>query len=113
MSSWHSKPAARLLEELDARPGGLTPLQAEERLRRFGPNELEPPRQAGLLGRVLEQLRDPMILVLLGAAGVSLAASGGEDWLDAVIILVIVVVNGILSISQEDRAQQALEESWW
>ena len=51
-----------------------------------------------------------MILVLLGAAGVSLAASGGEDWLDAVIILVIVVVNGIISISQEDRAQQALEE---
>ena len=69
MSSWHSKPLPRLLEELDARPGGLSQHQAEERLRRAGPNELEPPPQAGLLGRLLEQLRDPMILVLLGAAG--------------------------------------------
>ena len=110
MNRWHSEPVAQLLQELDARPGGLSPHQAEERLRRYGPNELEPPRQEGLLGRILGQLKDPMILVLLGAAGVSLAASGGEDWLDAVIILVIVVVNGIISISQEDRAQQALEE---
>ena len=110
MNRWHSETVAQLLQELDAKPGGLSSHQAEERLRRYGPNELEPPRQEGLLGRILGQLKDPMILVLLGAAGVSLAASGGEDWLDAVIILVIVVVNGIISISQEDRAQQALEE---
>ena len=110
MSSWHSRPVAQLLQELDARTGGLSPRQAEERLERFGPNELDPPRREGMLRRVLEQLRDPMILVLLGAAGLSLAASRGRDWLDAAIILVIVVVNGILSISQEDRAQQALEE---
>ena len=110
MSSWHSKPLPRLLEELDARPGGLSQHQAEERLRRAGPNELEPPPQAGLLGRLLEQLRDPMILVLLGAAGLSLAASGGEEWLDAAIILVIVAVNSVISIFQEDRAQHALEE---
>ena len=58
MSSWHSKPLPRLLEELDVRPGGLSQHQAEERLRRAGPNELEPPPQAGLLGRLLEQLRD-------------------------------------------------------
>ena len=110
MSSWHSKPLPRLLEELDVRPGGLSQHQAEERLRRAGPNELEPPPQAGLLGRLLEQLRDPMILVLLGAAGLSLAASGGEEWLDAAIILVIVAVNSVISIFQEDRAQHALEE---
>ena len=110
MSSWHSKPLPRLLEELDARPGGLSQHQAEERLRRTGPNELEPPPQAGLLGRLLEQMRDPMILVLLGAAGLSLVASGGEEWLDAAIILVIVAVNSVISIFQEDRAQHALEE---
>ena len=109
MSSWHSKPLPRLLEELDARPGGLSQHQAEERLRRTGPNELEPPPQAGLLGRLLEQMRDPMILVLLAAAALSLWASGGEDWLDAAIILVIVVVNACISISQEDSAEKALE----
>ena len=110
MSSWHSKTVAQLLQELEAKTGGLSPGQAEERLRHFGPNELDPPKQAGLFRRILGQLKDPMILVLLGAAGVSLAASRGRDWLDAFIILVIVVVNSILSISQEDRAQQALEE---
>lgn len=51
-----------------------------------------------------------MILVLLGAAALSLAASGGEDWLDGAIILIIVLVNGVISITQEDHAQQALEE---
>ena len=58
----------------------------------------------------MAQMKDPMILVLLGAAGLSLAASRGEDWLDAAIILVIVVVNNIISISQEDHAHRALEE---
>ena len=110
MDSWHSRPQADLFQELDARPGGLTRRQAEERLARYGPNQLEPPRRPGLLSRVIAQMKDPMILVLLGAAGLSLAASRGEDWLDAAIILVIVVVNNIISISQEDHAHRALEE---
>ena len=110
MDSWHSRPQADLFQELDARPGGLTRRLAEERLARYGPNQLEPPRRPGLLSRVMAQMKDPMILVLLGAAGLSLAASRGEDWLDAAIILVIVVVNNIISISQEDHAHRALEE---
>ena len=67
MSSWHSKTVAQLLQELEAKTGGLSPGQAEERLRHFGPNELDPPKQAGLFRRILGQLKDPMILVLLGA----------------------------------------------
>ena len=62
-----------------------------------------------LLLRFLGQMKDPMILVLLAAAALSLWASGGEDWLDAAIILVIVVVNACISISQEDSAEKALE----
>lgn len=50
-----------------------------------------------------------MILVLLGAAGLSLWAGGGEDWLDAAIILGIVAVNACISLSQEDSAQRALD----
>ena len=49
MDSWHSRPQADLFQELDARPGGLTRRQAEERLARYGPNQLEPPRRPGLL----------------------------------------------------------------
>ena len=109
MSDWHARSIRQLLEELDSAPGGLTRAQAEEHLRRWGRNELHRPERESLLLRVLEQMKDPMILVLLAAAGLSLLASGGEDWLDAVIILVIVVVNNIISISQEDSAQRALE----
>ena len=110
MSRWHDRPVEQLFQELESRPSGLTERQAQKRLEDHGPNELQPPPQAGLLRRILEQMKDPMILVLLGAAGLSLAASGGEDWLDAAIILIIVMVNNVISITQEDHAQKALEE---
>ena len=110
MGAWHAESGAQVLKELNSRPEGLSRGEARERLRSAGPNELTPPGRPGLLRRVLGQLKDPMVLVLLGAAGVSLAASRGRDWLDGAIILVIVVVNGILSITQEDQAHRALEE---
>ncbi len=110
MGDWHNRPAARLMKELESGPGGLTAREAEKRLEQYGPNELAAPEGPSLLIRVLEQLRDPMILVLLAAAAVSLAASRGEDWLDGVIILAIVAVNAVISITQEDHAQKALEE---
>ena len=110
MGDWHSGPVDALFQKLDASPQGLSTHQAAQRLERWGPNRLRPPKRPGLLTRILVQMKDPMILVLLGAAGLSLAASGGEDWLDAVIILIIVVVNNIISITQEDHAHKALEE---
>lgn len=110
MSDWHSRPLEQVMKELDSRPSGLTERESAQRLERLGPNQLEPPRKPSVLARVLGQLKDPMILVLLGAAALSLVASGGEDWLDGAIILIIVLVNGVISITQEDHAQQALEE---
>ena len=88
---------------------GLSTSQAKDRLEKYGPNMLrgQPPRS--MAARLLDQLKDPMILVLLAAAGLSLLSSGGEDWLDSLIILLIVVVNAVISISQENSAQQALE----
>ncbi|NBI11763.1 ATPase, partial [Colidextribacter sp. OB.20] len=110
MDDWYSRSMAQVLKELDTSRQGLSEREAARRLEKYGPNQLAQPDPPGLLLRILAQLKDPMILVLLAAAGLSLAASGGEDWLDGVIILVIVVVNGIISITQEDHAQQALEE---
>ena len=89
---------------------GLSQAEARARLERNGPNELKGAKPPSLLWRILAQLKDPMILVLLAAAGLSLWAGGGRDWLDSAIILVIVVVNAAISISQEDHAQKALEE---
>ena len=89
---------------------GLTQREAQARLERCGPNELKGAKPPSLPRRILAQLKDPMILVLLAAAGLSLWAGGGRDWLDSAIILLIVVVNAAISISQEDHAQKALEE---
>ena len=110
MGDWHSRSAAQVMNEVNSRSQGLTEREAAQRLGTYGPNQLAQPQPPSLLIRILGQLKDPMILVLLAAAALSLLASGGEDWLDGVIILVIVVVNGIISITQEDQAQQALEE---
>ena len=109
MDNWHTVPIAEASEQLDSGPEGLTAEQAGAHLRQWGPNELQQGKKESLFARILEQLKDPMILVLLGAAALSLLTGGGEDWLDAVIILVIVVVNGVISISQEDNAQKALD----
>ncbi len=110
MSIWHSISLGETLSQLKTdRRRGLSGEEAERRLKQYGPNRLEgkPPRPMAL--RLLDQLKDPMILVLLGAAGLSLWSSGGEDWLDSVIILLIVAVNAVISISQENSAQRALE----
>ncbi len=109
MEPWHSKSLSETLRLLEADPRrGLTAAQAEARQAKYGPNRLAeaPPRH--ILLRLFDQLKDPMILVLLAAAGLSLFSSGGEDWLDSVIILLIVAVNAAISISQENNAQRAL-----
>ena len=113
MSAWHAKRTEEVLKELGTgRRSGLSEAEAGKRLGRYGRNELEHQEPEGMLRRFLAQMRDPMILVLLAAAILSLLASGGEDWIDAVIILVIVVVNAIISISQEDSAEKALAAGW-
>ena len=109
MEPWHSLSAAEALERTDSRRGGLSAREAARRLERDGKNVLQGAGRPPVWLRFFLQFKDPMILVLLGAAGLSLAAGGGEDWLDAAIILLIVVVNAAISISQEDSAHRALE----
>ena len=107
---WHTCTGGQALGDLASdRARGLSECEARRRLDQYGPNRLEGRKRPGLLPRLLEQLRDPMILVLLAAAALSLGASGGADWLDAAIILLIVAVNAWISISQEDSAERAME----
>jgi Ca2+-transporting ATPase len=109
MSEWHSKTTRAVLAQLETdRERGLTRAQAARRLEQYGPNTLEQHKSEGLTARFFGQLKDPMILVLLAAAAVSLLASGFQDWADAAIILVIVLVNAAISISQESNAEKAL-----
>ena len=110
MRAWHTVSSEETLSALGSHPKqGLAGGEASRRKEKYGPNKLrgKPPRPMAL--RLLDQFRDPMILVLLAAAGLSLLSSGGEEWLDSVIILLIVAVNAVISISQENNAQKALE----
>src|SRR4051812_22443659 len=86
-------------------PAGLTQAEAERRLARYGRNEVAPPRPTPLHRRVLAQLRDPLIMVLLGAALLTIAIG---DHPDAIVIGLVVVFNTTVGVSQEVRADRAV-----
>lgn len=95
------------------RQRGLSWQEARHRLALQGRNELhQGKRRKNLLWRFLAQFQDFMILLLLGAAGISVFLSwqrGEREYLDAVIIMVIVVFNALLGTIQENKAEKALE----
>ena len=110
MSQWFTKTPDQVMSDLESdQRKGLSSSQAEQRLAKYGPNRLEGAKKESLAVRFLNQMKDPMIIVLLVAAVLSLISSGGEEWIEAVIILVIVIVNACISISQENSAEKALE----
>ena len=110
MKLWHHLTEEEVLSDLSVSPeSGLSTEEAKKRLEQYGPNQLQGAEKESLLKRFLNQMKDPMIIVLLVAAALSLISSGFQDWADSVIILLIVVINAVISISQEDNANKALE----
>jgi magnesium-transporting ATPase (P-type) len=104
--SWHAISANAALGALQSGPAGLTPGEAEARLRRHGPNQLpEPPRRSAL-ARFLRQFDDILIYVLLGCAAVIALL---HEWLDMGVILAVVVANAIIGFIQEGKAEAAME----
>ena len=85
---------------------GLTEKEANRRLAAQGPNRLKEPPKKSLPEAFLEQLNDPLVYVLLAAAAISLFLREGSD---AVIILAVVLMNGIVGLIQEGKAQRALD----
>ncbi|MCB5163841.1 cation-transporting P-type ATPase [Streptomyces bambusae] len=84
---------------------GLTRAEAERRLAANGPNEVAPPRPAPLHRRIAAQLRDPLIMVLIGAAVLTIAIG---DHADAVVIGLVILVNTTVGVTQEVRADRAV-----
>ncbi|WP_334098888.1 cation-translocating P-type ATPase [Gordonibacter pamelaeae] len=105
-AAWHAKPAAVVLAALETSPDGLTDAEARRLLAQNGPNELasKPPKTLGAMVR--EQLGDPMVLILVVAAVLSALL---REWAEAGIIFAIVVVNAVIGIVQERKAQSSLE----
>lgn len=91
---------------------GLTASAAGGRQKEYGRNELAQPKKRSLILRFLAQFSDFMIIILLIAAGISLFTSylqHDNDYIDAIIILTIVVINAITGLIQESRAEKAIE----
>lgn len=116
MKHYLEQPAA-VLEELGSSEQGLSPQEAELRLGRDGRNKLAEPKRASLIRRFLSQLADPMIIILIVAAAISAITSvyeghvSGEGGFptDTVIILAVVVINAVLGVLQESKAEQAID----
>ena len=100
-----------VLESLQSCPTGLTEEQAAERLRQHGLNKLKEAEKPSVFQRLLAQLKDPMLLILLAAAAVSAVtnALSGESFTEVFIILIVVLLNAVLGVVQESKAEAAIE----
>jgi Ca2+-transporting ATPase len=103
--AWHALETEQVLRDLKVHNEGLPFQEAADRLERYGHNELEEAKRAGFLAQLWEQLNNFVVILLIVASAVS--ALLGE-WVDASAILAIVVLNTVLGIVQERRAEEAL-----
>ena len=87
---------------------GLSDAQVEASRNEFGYNELAEAKKDSLLVRFLNQFKDAMIIMLIIAAAVSMAVDPSE-WMDSLIIMVVVVFNAIIGLTQESKAEESLE----
>ena len=107
---YYRQSSADTLHALDSTPDGLTQAQADARLAHDGHNVLAEPPKPSVVKRFFQQLADPMILVLLAAALVSAVTSAyaHESFADVIIILLVVIINAVLGVYQESKAEQAI-----
>ncbi|MBP3540399.1 MAG: calcium-translocating P-type ATPase, PMCA-type [Clostridia bacterium] len=99
------------LNQVQSQREGLTSAEAAERIQKNGKNKLAEPKKDSIFQQLLKQISDPMIIILLVAAAVSgvLAVLEGESFADVIIILAVVVINAVLGVYQENKAEKAIE----
>ncbi|MCK4445361.1 MAG: HAD-IC family P-type ATPase [Thermoplasmata archaeon] len=117
-SDWHNLESDEVLKKLDSCPTGLDGKDAVRRLETFGPNELVETVRVSPLKMFLRQFKDLMVVILIVAAAIS-AGIGiyhvyfegeetSEEFFDASVIMIIVILNAILGFVQEYKAEQAI-----
>ena len=104
---WFALTGGKVLEYFKVDPvQGLTQREAEKRLGRIGPNLLKEEKKPSLISKFLEQFKDFMVLVLLGATVISFLL---QEYSDALVIVIIVFLNACLGFFQEFKAEKSLE----
>ena len=103
--------AEDVLREVGSCQQGLSTGEAEARLAKNGRNKLAEAKKDSLIKRFFQQMADPMIIILLVAAAISaaLAVVQNESFADVIIILFVVIVNAVLGVYQESKAEKAIE----
>src|SRR6516225_7307145 len=105
--AWHAIAAADVVRRLNTdTEKGLDPGEISERLTKYGPNRLPEAARRGPFLRFLLQFNNILVYVLLAAGFIKLMTN---LWLDASIILGVVLINGLLGFIQEGRAEKALD----
>ena len=88
---------------------GLSDSEVNERLQKYGENKLDEVKKKTLIQRFISQLKDVMIYVLLIASVINVIAHGIDGLTEAVIILMVVLINAVVGVVQESRAEKTLE----
>ncbi len=103
--------ASKVLAHVKSSESGLSAKEAAARLSANGKNQLAKEKKDSLLKRFVMQFADPMTLVLLAAAGISIGVSvySKEPLTDTIIILFVIIVNAILGVYQEGKAEKAID----
>ncbi|MDR4509629.1 MAG: cation-transporting P-type ATPase [Candidatus Brocadiaceae bacterium] len=103
---WHAMDIEEVFSKIESIPEGLTQAEAEQRLLKYGANRLTPPKKRSFVSRFFAQINNVLIYVLLGSALMTALLS---HWLDAGIILGVVVLNALIGFIQEGKAEKALD----
>lgn len=100
-----------VLKAVNSMEGGLTSSEAEKRLEANGKNKLKEGKKVSTAERFVNQLKDPMIIILIAAAIISgiTAAYSNEGFADVIIIMIVVIINAVLGVYQESKAEKAIE----
>lgn len=102
-----------VLEKINSSKTGLTSADASTRLEKYGKNKLAEGKKESLIHKFLSQLADPMIIILIVAAVISAITATvggeGEGYADVIIIMIVVIINAVLGVYQESKAEKAIE----
>lgn len=100
-----------VIEELNSSNNGLSANEANVRLAKNGKNKLEEAKKTSVIVRFLQQLADPMVIILIIAAAISAVTAfyEKESFTEVFIIMFVVVLNSALGVYQESKAEKAIE----
>lgn len=114
--NYYQNESDAVLDEVGSQSGGLSTEEAQHRLAANGKNKLAEGKKTPIIVKFFKQLSDPMIIILMIAAVVSLvltlvqeASPSVQDFADVIIIAAVVLLNAILGVVQESKAEQAIE----